>query len=378
MNEKDIAEIRRRFRPDKSNISRVRGCYVNEKGEIVSEFNQSLSLMPDEEAEKILALLKRTLSGVLGKNLIDIVFDTRQVVDRSLGDEHHLLMTLRNSALQDEEAVQTFLQRVSQSLQMESGYFILLAHDTYDIPYRAKDGERLEDASSEVFSYFLCSICPVKVPKPALSYYITENAFHSCKPDWIVASPELGFLFPAFDHRSANIYEALYYSRSLEESHQELVDAVFRIQLPMPASAQKETFESLLENTLAEECRYEVVQTVREQLCSAIEEHKANHEEEPLVITKQDVKGVLASCGVSEERMDAFEEGFEEQFGADAEVPPRNIVDAKSFEVTTPNVTVRVKPEFSDLVSTRVIDGVNYILIRADEGVEVNGVNIHL
>ena len=32
MNEKEIAELRRRFRPDKSGISRVCGCYVNEQG----------------------------------------------------------------------------------------------------------------------------------------------------------------------------------------------------------------------------------------------------------------------------------------------------------------------------------------------------------
>ena len=46
MNEKEISEIRRRFRSDKSNITHVRGCYVNERQEIVSEFDQSLALMP--------------------------------------------------------------------------------------------------------------------------------------------------------------------------------------------------------------------------------------------------------------------------------------------------------------------------------------------
>ena len=60
MNEKEIAEIRRRFRPDKNNITHVRGCYVNEKREIVSEFDPSLALMSQEESEKFLAILKRT------------------------------------------------------------------------------------------------------------------------------------------------------------------------------------------------------------------------------------------------------------------------------------------------------------------------------
>ena len=67
MNEKEVSEIRRRFRPDKSNITQVRACYVNEKREIVSQFEQSLAVTPQEESERILALLKRTLSGALGK-----------------------------------------------------------------------------------------------------------------------------------------------------------------------------------------------------------------------------------------------------------------------------------------------------------------------
>ena len=63
MNEKEISEIRRRFRADKSNITHVRGCYVNEKQEIVSQFDQPLSLLPQEECENMLSVLRRTLSA---------------------------------------------------------------------------------------------------------------------------------------------------------------------------------------------------------------------------------------------------------------------------------------------------------------------------
>ncbi|HIY27796.1 MAG TPA: DUF4317 domain-containing protein, partial [Firmicutes bacterium] len=85
MNEKEVSELRRRFRQDRSNITHIRGCYVNEAKEIVSEFDQSLGLMQQEECEKFLALLKRTLSGTLEKNLLDISFTTQQVED---SEEH--------------------------------------------------------------------------------------------------------------------------------------------------------------------------------------------------------------------------------------------------------------------------------------------------
>lgn len=374
MNEKEIAEIRRRFRPDKSNISHVRGCYVNSNREIISQFSQSLALTPQEESEKILALLKRSLSGTLGKNLIDVTFATQQVVD---SDEHRLLMALRNSALNDEEAVQTFYQRVIQALSLEGQYMILLAQDTYDVPYRSKDGESLEDASSEVFSYILCSICPVKMAQPALSYFASDNQLHNRTADWIVSAPELGFLFPAFDDRSANIYNALYYSRNTAENHQELVEALFNTETPMPAADQKETFEAILETTLEKDCSYDVVQAVHEQLYELIEEHKANKEAEPPVVSKRELKNVLKGCGISEERVNAFDEKYDAAFGPETDLSPRNLVDSK-FQVKTPDVTIQVNPERSDLVETRVINGAKYILIRAEGGVEVNGVDIQI
>ncbi len=375
MNEKEIGELRRRFRPEKSNITHVRGCYVNEKREIVSQFDQSLTMMTQTETEEILAILRRTLSGTLGKNLIDVNFDTSQVVD---SDEHKLLMALRQSALQDENAVQEFFFRVTQSLVMEGNYMILLVHDAYDVPFRSADGFQQEDASSEVYSYMLCSICPVKMTKPALSYYAHENRFYNRDADWIISPPELGFLFPAFDDRCANLYASLYYTRNAGENHQEFVDTIFRQEIPMPAEAQKETFDDLLGQALAEECSLEVVQSVHEQLCDKIEAHKQNKEEEPLTLTKRQVSEVLSDSGVSEERVAAFEEKFDASFGTEAALSPRNLVDARRFKVCTPDVTIQVNPERSDLVETRLIGGVRYILIRAEEGVEVNGVDIQI
>jgi len=50
----------------------------------------------------LLAIIKKVLSGQIGKNLIDIEFSTQQVIE---SDEHTLLMKLRDSELKDDEAV---------------------------------------------------------------------------------------------------------------------------------------------------------------------------------------------------------------------------------------------------------------------------------
>ena len=210
MNEKEISEIRRRFRHDKSNIQKIRGCYVNEKGEIISEFDQSLSLMSEADSESLLKIIKRTLSGSIGKNLIDIEFTTQQVCD---SEEHKLLMDLRETELENDDLVQQLYEKIIKTIKFDGNYLILLAFDKYDIPVIRKDGFGKEDESDEIFAYYLCSICPVKQIKSALGFYASENEFRNIRQDYVVSAPELGFMFPAFDDRSANIYNALYYTK---------------------------------------------------------------------------------------------------------------------------------------------------------------------
>lgn len=374
MTEKEVAEIRRRFNIDKTNIKCIRGCYVNENKDIISDFNQFFGTMPKDESEEILAIIKKTLSGTLGKNLIDIEFTNQQVID---SDEHNLLMKLKDSELDDDEAVAELYQKIIRSLVIEGKYLILLTLDSYDVPSYSKDEVKLED-SAEVFKYVLCSICPVKMTKPALSYSVNENEFKNIKTDWIISNPEIGFMFPAFDYRQSNIYNALYYSKDSSDNHEEFVTEIFNSDIPMPAETQKEIFNSILEEAVSEECSFEVVQTVHEQISAMVEEHKANKEEEPLVLSKRNVTDVLEYCGVDEEHINTFAEKYDSEFGADMQLSPKNIVDVKKFEVSTPDVTIKVNPERKDLVQTKIIDGVKYIMIRADESVEVNGVNISI
>ena len=374
MNQKELNEIRRRFRLDKSSISRIFGCYVNSNREVISWIDASLGLMPQEESEMYLTLLKKSLSGALGKNLVDIVFSTQQVAD---SDEHRLLQTLRMTALQDPNAREALCRKIIDSIDMgESNYLILLAADAYDVPYRGRDGELQADASDQVFKYFVCSICPVKAPVLELRYDLESHAFHSSSTGYVASSPELGFLYPAFDDRAANIYNALFYSRNAAELHQEVIDAVFRVEPPMSAAEQKNVFDSALADTLEKDCSYDVVQSVHEQIRARIDEHTESKSPEPLDMTIGEVGTILSGSGVPTEKVEAFKKECEKQYGDGAVLNPKNIIESKKYEVTTPEVKITVAPENSYLLETRVINGRKYILIPADGGVAVNGIGV--
>lgn len=371
MNKKEISELSRRFKPEKANIGRIYGCYVNSSKEVISYIDESVALMPQEEAQQYLTILKKTLSGSLGRNLTDIVFSTEQVAG---SEEHKLLMELRDDRA---DARQSFFQKVIDSLDMgDNNYLILCANDVYDVPYRGHgdvDKSAQEYASGEsdqVFRYFVCAVCPVKDGKLELGYFVGENEFHNCLAKQIVGAPELGFLFPAFDNRTTNIYNALFYSRKPDEMHYEFIEGIFHTDLAMTPAEQREAFESILSDSV--DCSMDTIRSVHEQLSAKVAEHAESKDEEPLTVSCGDISSILADCGVNEEQLSAFQKSFTERFGK-VLLNPENIVDTRHFEVKAGDVTITVTPEQSFLIETREVNGRKYIMIPADGGAELNG-----
>ncbi len=373
MNEKETGELRRRLRPDRCAVSAVYGCYVNEKKEIAANFRQSLAMLPKEDTEAVLQLMRKTLSGGIGRNLLALPFSTGQVMD---SDEHRLLSAMRAGGEESEPAIQAFFEQTAAALQMEGSYLILLIQDRYDVPAYGKDGNENEE-SDEVFAYCIGAVCPIKERKPALGFFPSENALKTLMGNNVIAPPEIGFLFPSFDDRTANIYDLSYYTKRSAENHPEFITEVLRLAPPMPADMQKDAFTDVLEQTLMDDCGLKVAVAVRDTLCEQIAEYKEDKDnEEPLTVSKTGVSRILRDCGVKDEKVERFEAAFTDSFGENASLPPQNLVNTRLIEVETPDAQIKLNSERSDLLDVRIIDGVRYILIRAENGVTVNGVTL--
>ncbi len=376
MDQRGLNELRRRFRPERTGITRIYGCYVNGDREVISWVEAPLALMQQDEQEMYLGLLKKALSGALGRNLIDLSFSTEQVVD---SEEHRLLQTLRQSMLQDQAAREELCRRIIEAIDLgETNYLILLAAEAYDVPYRGKDDLDQADDSDQVYRYFVCSICPVKDPKLALQYDTRDKGFHPASTGHIASAPELGFLFPAFDDRAANIYDVLFYAKDPGELYEEVIDALFHVAPPLSAPEQKDVFETALCDALGDECSYDVVQSVHEQLHERIGAHKESKDPEPLALSVREVGGILANSGVSPERIETFQDECRERYGDDAALDPKNLIEDKRFEIATPEVKITVAPEDSYLIEARLIEGRKYLLVPVDGPVTVNGIEVKL
>lgn len=371
MIKQEINEIKRLFTPNSCSITRICGCYVDGEKNKKTDFKEAFLSLPEEEIFKYFELLRKTLSGSIGKNLLNLEFPTDTELE---GGTQEFLLKLRDSKLKDDALLEEFYDRVIGSYEYVGNYLILLIHDAYDVPGKALDGMTMDDASDTVFEYLLCCICPVALSKPGLSYDASLNEFHNRIRDWVVNMPETGFLFPSFNDRATDIHSTLFFNKNPEEPHSEFVEGILGCSLPLSAGSQKETFQTIIEETLGEDCEYEVVKNIHENLAEMIEEHKEIPE--PLTLDKKEVKNLLEKSGVEEEKLKDFDALYEAAAGDDTALFVSNVASTRSFEVKTPDVVVKVNPDRADLVNTMMVDGRRCLVIEINDQVEVNGINV--
>lgn len=373
MNKKEILEIRKQFTPANCAITRICSCYVNHEKEKICQSKQAFLSMPEEEAFKYFDIFKHTLSGTVGKNMINMEFSLDSEMQ---GGSQEFLMKLRESELKDDMLVEEFYDKVIEHYRYGENYYIVLIYAAYDVPGKATDGMEIDDASDTVFRHILCSICPVKLSKAALSYNPDTNVVEDRIRDWVVEMPMNGFLFPAFNDRATDVHNLLFYAKNPEEIQPELIDQVFGAGIPFTAKSQKQMFEAVIAETLGEDCGYEVVRNLHDNLCEMVEEHKENPE--PLELSKADVKKLLEKSGAPEEKMQDFDKEFDAVAGEKTTLLASNVVNVKKFSVETPDVVIKVNPDRADLIETMEIEGRKCLVIPVDDHVEVNGVTVRV
>ena len=373
MTRKELNEIKSQYTLEDCGILRLCGCYVDGERNKITQFNENFLNLPEEEKHKYFDIFKKTISGTPGKNLIDMKFNVDAYADEGA---RTFLMNLRDSGLKDDRLLNEFYDRIINNYSYVGNYLILLINQVYDIPAVTTDNIEMDDASDEVYSYILCSICHVNLSKPGLGYDEEDNNFHDKKQNHMVDVPDVGFLFPAFNKRSADEDMTLFYTKDVSEFEDGLIDCLLDCAVPLPAKQQKETFTSLVNEALGEEADLEIVKNIHENLEQIIEEKK-QESPAPVMLDKTEIKDLLEKSGVKEEKLENFEEHFEMAAGEHGKLVASNVSSGKKFEVKTPDVVIKINSDKTDIVSTQVIDGRQCLVIQIDERLEVNGISVN-
>lgn len=372
MNKKEVSEIKKLMAPDRSAITRICGCYVDGEKRKKTELKEAFLSLSQEEMFKYFEIFRKTLSGTIGKNLINLDFPLDQEFEDGT---QKFLLRLRDSQLKDDALLEEFYNKIIEFYYYGENYYIILIHGAYDIPKRGSDNIEMEDASDSVYEYLLCSICPVKLSKAGLCYNTQNNTIEERVRDWIVEVPDCGFLFPAFHDRNADIHSMLYYSKNAKELQDSFIQNLLGCIAPLTAVNQKESFNTLLEETLKEQCNFETIRTIHEKIAEEMKEQENQENSAPVTLNRNEVKKILEHAANTD--IEDFDQAFEESVGESSELLASNITNTQKFEIKTPEVTIKVAPDRTDLVEIKLIDGVPCLVIQITDQIEVNGVRVN-
>ena len=375
MRPEDNRWIRKRIDTTLDNFRSIYGCYVNGAKEIVTTMEIPVLDMETEEREMYAGMLKKVLSGTLERNLVDIEFPHDKVGE---ADEHKLLMALKSTQLKDSAMRDLLYSRIIENLEMDGdSYVILLAADTYDLKTKDVRDEEWSEESNEQFEYFICAICPVKTSKAALQYIAQEQEFRGISTGTLLAAPALGFIFPVLDEGGSDIYRTQYYSKSASINHSELISGLFMTERPpMAAEMQKETFNSVLAESLGDECSLDIVTSLQARMAAKAEDTEADGSKEIPRISIEDVEDILTDKGISAEKIKEFGVSAGERFDGAGDLNINNLIQKRAFEIKTPESKIVTDPANAVRLKTRTIEGVTYLLVPVGESVTVNGVDI--
>lgn len=371
MNKKEVLEIRKQFTPANCAITRICGCYVDHEKNKKLETKDAFLSLPEEEAFKYFDIFKKTLSGSLGKNLLNMEFHLEQEMP---GGTQEFLLKLRNSKLKDDDLLEEFYDKIIESYVYSENYYIMLIHAYYDIPGKASDGTEIYDASENVYEYIMCSICPVSLSKAGLSYNAEKNRIADRVRDWIVDKPDKGFLFPAFTDRDTDIHGVMYFTKKSEDLQPDLIENFLGVNIPMSADAQKDGFQMLLEDVLGDAADFDTVRNIHENLNELIEEFRDNPE--PVTVDAEMIQRILRNSEVNEQHMEAYQDAYNDNIGKNQKLIAENVTNTKVFSIKTPDVEIKVNPDRADLVEAMELGGRPCIVIPVDDHIEVNGMSV--
>ena len=293
MKKKYILELKRRLKKDECTFTRMCGCYVDSQKNIVLNIKETFLNLKEEEFFKYLEIAKKTLSGTIGNNLLELNFP---LDEENIGGRQQSLMGLKKSKLKDDALLDSFYKLIIDSYDYTGNFLILIFHDAYDVITKTTDNAKL-DESEEVYEYLLCAICPVSLTKPGLGYLEDKNRIGARIRDWVVGPPDLGFVFPAFTDRSTDIHSIMYYTKNPKDPHPELMEEGLGCNSKQTATEQKEAFHTIIRNAIGndEEKSDHFFMEIQENLNNMVDEKNAINDKnaEPIILTNDTIQDIL-------------------------------------------------------------------------------------
>ncbi len=373
MNKKETAEIKKNF-SDKSGffiMERVMTGFVDAEKNVRYHKTSSCLTMSVEEHDVYDETLKKVLNTNVGKNFCEYEFPNETYEE---GKPQEILYSLLRSELKDEEICENFMNHMANNFQHEGPYAVITAYCVYTIRRKDKNDEYAE-GEDELYRYILTAICPVNTGSDGFVFDSFNNEITKKLNTELIISkaPSEGFLYPVFSNRSTDINHVMCYMKSAAKPNISLVEDVLGCSFVMSADNEKASFRSILKGVVGDDLDYMVIKTVNEKLQEVVDNNK--DETDTAVIDNSGLKDILTEIGIPQERVEMTAPVYEKVCG-NVPLTVSNLIENKTV-LSTPGITVNIKPSAADKLRTSVVDGRRCLLIDIDDPtIEINGLPV--
>lgn len=300
---KDVLELRHRMTRENCTITRMCGCYVNSDKDILLEIGETFLNLEDEEFYKYLDIAKELFS----KQIEDKVMSAELREDRG---QQELLLRVRESKLKEPEMLEELYQRIIDYYDYEGHFLILVFHDAYDVMKRTTDNNDL-DESEEVYEYLMCAICPMHLTKPGLGYREDENRIAPRIRDWVVDKPECGFVWPAFEERTAEVGKVVFYHNKPAEPQWNLMENGIGVIPKLTMTQERNRFLDCFNDFIDDKPKED---TMVLDVCERLDSMQRKIELTEMILTPELLQDICEKSDIPAGATKRIREAYEEKF----------------------------------------------------------------
>ena len=371
MNKKEVAEIKKNFTDSSGffTLNHIVSAYVDPQKNILCTDNKLYSLIPEDEGAVMLESLKKVLGGSVGKNLVEYSFPNAEYEEDGA---QNILYAAMKGKLEDEAANSKLLTRIINNMEYEMAYTIIIGYCSYSVMSKDKNDDTYDD-STEEYNFIVAAVCPVSTGDDGLMFDRENNTIvKKANTDLIISrNPTDGFLFPVFSDRSPDVNNVMYYTKTPKKPNISVVNDVLGCEFVMSCQNEKETFQQVLSDVVADELSYTVITQVNESIRDIVARSK--NETELPIIDDNKLHEILFDAGVSSEKLDALPAVFKEKVGNADGLTAENLIESKTV-LATPEITINISRDATDKVRTSVINGRRCLIIDLDDpSISING-----
>ncbi|UJF26902.1 DUF4317 domain-containing protein [Planococcus sp. 107-1] len=387
MNNKDIADIRKRFKLDTDllKIAEIYNVYIQgEATEIFHEDSRSFSLLDREQQELFLANFKKVLGGKLDAKLFEVKF-----LPQEEGQADHTQRLLyegleTKEAAEWQENMQRIALKMIEEKPFEKDMVITFIRGTYFKTTKREADETEIDMRDEVYTtpFILGSMNQTELPKSSLVFDFAEKEFKSntlLDPVIKLTSPVGGFLFPGFTDNAADINHIVYSASKANKPDFQFIENVLNGDEIVTAEEDKAVFEEIVKAVIGEEVNSRTLAGLYDEINLMLEVEKEAEKEdvEIPVLDTVEVTRVLKASGVKDISAEKVERAFQQVVeDKNYEMKASHVVPSyasKSIKINTKVAEIKISPQDLRYVKQVNYNGKRCILIEVEEDTMIEG-----